>query len=277
MGFRINTNIQSLQVQASLNKLRRDQALSLAKLSSGSRITKSADDSAGLGISEKLKAHIRGSRQGIRNANDGISMVQIAEGGMDEISNILIRLQELSIQSSSDTISDKERRFSNQEFVSLTKEVNRIANSTKFNGRTLLNGEGELAEFQIGVSNDKNLDRISYEPSATNITSSALGLKNLTVSHKEDAQENLKQIDIAIDTVNSRRAGLGALQLRLQSTVNNLENQVENLAAANSQIRDVDIASETAKLTQNNILVNVATTILTQANSQPMAAIKLLS
>ncbi len=276
MGFRINTNVQSLQAQTSLNKIRRAQSNNLSRLSSGSRITKASDDAAGLAISEKLRAKVRGSQQAVRNANDGISMVQIAEGGMNEISNILIRLRELSVQAASDTISEKERTFTDKEFQNLTTEVNRIANSTTFNGRELLNGEGELAEFQIGIYNDAELDRISYMPSETNITAGALNIEGLDVVSKESAQENLGIIDSAIDIVNGGRSGLGALQSRLQSTINNLENQVENLSAANSQIRDVDVASETARLTQNNILVNAATTVLTQANSQPMAAMKLL-
>lgn len=276
MGLRINTNVQSLQAQSSLSKIRAKQSKNLEKLASGSRINRASDDAAGLAISEKLKAKIRGSQQASRNANDGISMVQTAEGGMNEVSNILIRLRELSIQAASDTINDKERAFTDMEFQSLSTEISRIANSTKFNGRDLINGEGGDAEFQVGIFNNAGLDRISYKPSETSVTLSALGLEGIGVAGKSGAQENLNKIDVAIDIVNGGRAGLGALQNRLQSTINNLDTQVENMSSANSQIRDVDIASETAALTQNNILTAAATTVLSQANSSPNAALKLI-
>lgn len=276
MGFRINTNVPSLAAQRSLGQVKREQNASLQKLSSGERIVKAGDDAAGLAISEKLKAQIRGTQQATRNAGDGISMIQTAEGGLNEASNILIRLRELSVQAASDTIGDTERSFSDLEFQSLKQEVQRIAESTEFNGRSLLNGEGGPVEVQIGIRNNENLDRLTYNPENTNATVDKLGVTDLTVSSKEDAQNNLEAIDGAINAVNANRAELGALQNRLQSTVNNLEVGAENLAAANSRIRDTDIAQETANLTKSNILTQSSTSVLAQANNSSQAALRLI-
>ena len=254
----------------------RQQESSLAKLASGTRITKAGDDAAGLAISEKLKANIRGSRQATRNAGDGISMVQTAEGGLNEVSNILIRLRELSVQSASDTIGDQERSFSNNEFQHLTKEVDRLANTTKFNGLDLLTGEGDSLDFQIGIHNDDFNDRIKYEPQLTSAKTSDLGIEGLTVESKGDAQGNLEKIDNALFSVNGSRASLGALQNRLQSTINNLEVKVENLSSANSRIRDTDVAQESSNLSKQNILTQAGTSVLAQANVSKQAALKLI-
>lgn len=276
MGLRINTNVQSLRAQTAVAKVENAKSDNLAKLSSGSRINRAGDDAAGLAISEKLKAEIRGSLQANRNAGDGISMIQTAEGGLNETSNILIRLRELSVQAASDTIGDQERKFSDLEFQHLTSEVGRISASTQFNGKKLLSGEGDTLDFQIGIMNDPNNDRLSYKPQDSSARPSDLGIEGLGVLTKGDAQANLEKIDNAINGVNGNRASLGALQNRLQSTISNLEVKTENLSAANSRIRDTDIAVESAEMAKNNILSAASTSVLAQANNSGSAALKLI-
>ncbi len=276
MGLRINTNTQSLRAQTAMSKVENAKSDSLAKLSSGTRINKAGDDAAGLAISEKLKANIRGSQQATRNAGDGISMIQTAEGGLNEVSNILIRLRELSVQSASDTVGDTERKFADLEFQNLTQEVDRIAASTQFNGKTLLTGEGDALDFQVGIMNDAKNDRLSYRPQDSSAKTSDLGIEGLGVMTKVNAQENLEKIDNAINGVNGNRASLGALQNRLQSTISNLETRTENLAAANSRIRDTDVAMESAELAKNNILSAASVSVLSQANSSGSGALKLI-
>ena len=276
MGLRIATNTQSLRAQTSMNKVEAQKSDSLAKLSSGSRINKAGDDAAGLAISEKLKANIRGSQQATRNAGDGISMIQTAEGGLNEVSNVLIRLRELSVQAASDTVGDTERKFADLEFQHLTQEVERIAASTQFNGKSLLSGEGDTMEFQVGIMNDEKNDRLSYKPQESSARAADLGIASLGVQTKADAQENLEKIDSAINGVNGNRASLGALQNRLQSTISNLETRTENLAAANSRIRDTDVAAESAELAKANILSAASTSVLAQANQSGSSALKLI-
>lgn len=276
MGLRIGTNVQSLAAQRSLGNVKKQQGSSLEKLASGSRINKAGDDAAGLAISEKLKADIRGTRQATRNAGDGISLIQTAEGGMNEVNNILIRLRELSVQSASDTIGDTERSYSDKEFQQLVTEVGRIAESTEFNGKTLLNGEGDDMDFQIGLYNDENNDRLTYQPAQSSVTTDNLGIEGLTVSSKEDSQTNLEVLDKAISTVSENRATLGALQNRLTSTINNLEVKTENLSAANSRIRDTDVAAESAELAKANILTASSTSVLAQANNSSSSALQLI-
>ena len=276
MGFRIATNVQSLSAQRTLNGTREAQNRSLEKLSAGERITRAGDDAAGLAISEKLKAEIRSMRQANRNANDGISLIQTAEGGLNEIQSILIRLRELSMQSASDTVGDVERGFTNKEVQNLVAEVQRISEVTKFNGKSLLNGTLQPMEFQVGTNNNPTQDRLVYDTRDASSTVEKLGLTGLSVSTKVDAQGNLGKIDEAIKTVNDNRAGFGALQNRLQSTINNLMVADENLSAANSRIRDVDVAAESSELTKRNILMQAGTAMLAQANSNGMMALKLI-
>ncbi len=276
MGFRINTNVASLQAQSSLNKVNKESQESFAKLSSGSRITKSADDAAGLAISEKLKANIRSSQQANRNANDGISMVQVAEGGLNETSNILVRMRELSVQAASDTVGDTERGMSNMEYQQLKSEMERISQVTEYNGTKLLDGSGEKKDFQVGTGNNEFQDRISFEPGQLNSGLGSLGAEGLDVSSKEGAQDSLSSIDSAIEKVSGQRALLGALQNRLTSTSNNLQTSTENMSAANSRIRDVDYADETAKQARNSILTSAGTSVLAQANVSGQNALKLI-
>lgn len=276
MGMRINTNVTSLSAQRALGQSNSTQQSSLEKLSSGTRIVRSADDAAGLAISEKLKGQIRSSKQAERNANDGISMIQIAEGGLNEVSNILVRLRELSVQSASDTVGDTERQFTDLEYQNLKQEIQRISEVTEFNGKKLLTGDGGKYDIQIGINNDDFQDRIQFD---TNVLSSgleALGVADLEVGSKEGAQSALKNLDSAIENIAGQRAELGAKQNRLNSTINNLQISTENLSSANSRIRDTDYAAETAKKAKSDILVNAGTSVLAQSNSQGAAALKLI-
>ncbi len=277
MGLRINTNVPSLSAQRSLSQTNNRLDSNLRKLASGKRITRAGDDAAGLAISEKLRAGIRSLRQAKRNANDGISLVQTAEGALGEISNMIIRLRELAVQASSDTVGVTERSFSDIEFQKLKEEIDRIANSTDFNGIKLLNGSGGALEFQIGIGNDPILDRITYDTTASDASLLGLGLGTQSVATKEGAQGSLKALDDSLVRVNGVRANLGAIQNRLTSTVNNLGVSDENLSAANSRIRDVDVASETADLTKNTILQKAGTAVLSQANTIPQIALSLIS
>ena len=278
MGLRINTNISSVQALKSLSEVTDDQNKAVQRLSSGKRINHAADDAAGLAISDKLQAEIRGTLQAKRNAQDGISMIQVAEGGMQEISNILVRLRELSVQSASDTLGERERTFTDLEFQALSLEVDRIAKSTQFNGRSLLDGSVDDAlDFQIGNRNDDFNDRISFAPDKSVATLEYLGVEGLAITEKVEAQENLAKIDEAIETISANRANLGSLQSRLESTVNNLETFQESSMAANSRIRDADIAVESANLARANILSAANTSILAQANSSPATALKLVA
>lgn len=276
MGFRINTNVSSMQAQTAVNKVNKESQESFAKLSSGSRITKSADDAAGLAISEKLKAEIRSSQQANRNANDAVSMVQVAEGGLNETSNILTRMRELAIQSASDTVGDVERGMSNLEYQQLKTEMDRISQVTEFNGKKLLNGEGEKYEFQVGTKGDEFQDRIGFDAGQVNSSIESLGVSSLDISSKQGSQESLASLDSAIEKVSGQRAVLGSLQNRLVSTSNNLQTYTENMSAANSRIRDVDYAEETAKQARNQIITSAGTSVLAQANVSGQNALKLI-
>lgn len=267
MGLRIATNVQSMNAQRNLSTSFEKQASALNKLSSGQRITKAGDDAAGLAISEKLKGSIRSMQQANRNANDGISLIQTAEGGINEVSNILLRLRELSVQAASDTVGDVERGFTDKEFQNLKSEIDRISNVTKFNGTNLLNGSGKTLDFQVGIENSPENDRLQYATAQTDVTLGHLGLSDSGTMSKESAQNNLAKIDMAIQSVNENRAGLGALQNRLSSTVNNLSISTENLAAANSRIRDTDMASESSELTKQSILSQAGTAVLSQVEN----------
>lgn len=276
MGLRINTNVMSLASQRALSKTTRDLNNNFRKLSTGERITRAADDAAGLAISEKFKSQIRSIQQAKRNAEDGISLVQTAEGGLSEVSNIIIRLRELAIQASSDTIGDTERNFSNIEFTQLKEEIERISQASEFNGTKLLDGTSGVLEIQIGVNNDAFKDRLKYDASIINSTLGSLGLSNESVVTQEQAQMSLERLDDALVKVNGFRAELGALQNRLTSVTNNLGVTEENFSQANSRIRDVDVASETAALTKNQILNQAGVSVLTQANQAPNFALKLI-
>jgi len=278
MGLRIATNVASLTSQRHLRETRELLDRSLERLSSGYRINRAGDDAAGLAISEKLRAKIKGLVQAQRNSSDGVSLIQVAEGGLNEVGNILVRLRELGVQAASDTIGDKERKFLDLEYQSLKDEIDRIANSTEFNGSYLLDGTGGSLDFQVNTGGDNLLgvDRISFDAFKLDVNTDKLGLDQLSVKSKTDAQHSLAHIDNAIESVSSTRAELGAIENRLSSTIRNLGVSVENLSAARSRIKDVDIAEETAELTKHNILMQAGTAVLAQANSAPKMALALL-
>ncbi|PIU00621.1 MAG: flagellin FliC [Bdellovibrionales bacterium CG10_big_fil_rev_8_21_14_0_10_45_34] len=277
MGLRINTNVAAINAQRNLagTKLALDK--SLERLSSGYRINRAGDDAAGLAISENLKAQMRGLKQASRNAQDGISLVQVAEGGLNEISSIMIRLRELAVQAASDTIGPVERQFLNVEYDQLVSEIDRIADGTEFNGNALLNGTGAILDFQVGTRNDPAIDRITFDGSKADSNAAALGINLTSVADKASAQNSLSAIDTAIVSVSAMRADFGAIQNRLQSTTNNLAISLENMAAANSRIRDVDVAEETSEMTRNNILLQAGTSVLAQANQSTRTALQLLN
>ena len=277
MGLRIATNTTALNAQRTLGVTRQNLDRSLEKLASGSRINHAGDDAAGLAISEALRAQIRGMRQAKRNALDGVSLIQVSEGGLNEIANMLIRLRELGIQAASDTIGDTERQFTDREFQSLKQEIDRIANVTSFNGTPLLNGKAGIFEIQVGTHNNPILDRVVYNGERADSSLDALKLGGESVATKPGAQLSLSVIDDALIRVNSIRADLGAMQNRLQSTINNLSITDENLSAANSRIRDADMAEEISEMTKQNILMQSGISVLGQANNTNSYALKLLS
>ena len=277
MGLRINTNTASLNAQRNLAKTRLGLDQSLERLSSGLRINRAGDDAAGLAISENLKAQIRGLKQASRNAQDGGSLIQVAEGGLNEISSILIRLRELAVQAASDTIGPVERQFLTVEYDQLISEIDRIADGTEFNGTQLLSGTGSILDFQVGTRNDPNIDRLSFDASRADANTAALGINLTSVADKASAQNALGAIDTSIVSVSAMRADFGAIQNRLQSTISNLAISVENMSAANSRIRDVDVAEETAEFTKNNILTNAGISVLSQANQTANSALSLLN
>lgn len=276
MALRIATNVQSLAAQRTLGINNESQNKNLERLSSGSRINRAGDDAAGLAISEKLKSHIRSMKQSIRNANDGISLVQVAEGAMNEVSNILVRMRELSIQGASDTIGNTERGFIDKEVQALKSEIDRIAASTEYNGHHLLDGTTEALDIQIGIHNNPTLDRFTFDTKNLVTSLDRFGLTDVSTASKETSQGNIDKLDTAITKLNENRSELGALQNRLTSTINNSTIYRENLEAANSRIRDTDIAESTAELTRDNILTQATISVLGQANQNPMAALKLI-
>lgn len=307
MGLRIQTNIQSLNAQRNLVGATQENSKSMERLSSGYRINRAADDAAGLAISEKLKADVRGLNVAKRNANDGISLVQTAEGGLNEIGNILARLRELAVQGSSDTVGNNERGFLNKEYLQLKDEIDRIVKSTEYNGTMLLVGNQEdlpesltnrsnsyPLEIQVGKNwaedidgtenrNQTNIIRIDLQDiDAKTDLGTGLGLGRVDeedgtrVDNKLSAQQSISTIDAAINKVAGYRATLGSIQSRLGSTINNLTIQSENYSAANSRIRDTDFAEETSKMTQSAIIKQAGISVLSQANQSPQAALALL-
>ncbi|MBK9323364.1 MAG: flagellin FliC [Bdellovibrionaceae bacterium] len=274
--MRVTTNIAALNAQRNLIGSQRQINGSMAQLASGSRINKAADDAAGLAISENLKAQIRSASQAQRNANDGISMVQTAEGGLNEIGNIIVRLRELGIQAASDTVGDTERSFVDKEVQQLKNEIQRIASVTTWGATKLLDGSTPDFDFQVGVRNNAEEDRITFHAGENVATLDALGLAGVDYTSKEGAQTALEMLDAAQTQVNGTRANLGALQNRLTSTVDNLGVAQENMSAANSRIRDTDVAQASSEMTRNNILLQAGTSTLAQANQVNSLALKLI-
>ena len=282
MGLVVNTNLLSLNAQRSLNRTQGKLGTSVARLSSGLRINSAKDDAAGMAISMKLASHVRGLNQAVRNAQDGISVVQTAEGGMNEIHNILTRMRELSMQSATGTLSTADRTALQTEFADLKSEIDRISDTVDFNGFKLMDGSLSATgvSLQVGINNTAN-DRITISAATFgNIDASALGLTTAALSSIDSvgaSQSMLTVIDAAIGTVSTRRGNLGAVQNRLGSTIANLEIASENLSAANSRIADADFAIETANLTKNQIILQAGVAVLSQANTIPQYALQLLS
>jgi len=271
--------MSAIAANRALSTSSRDQAKSFQRLASGNRITSAGDDAAGLSISENLRGQVRAMGQAERNASDGISLVQVAEGGLTEIGNMLIRARELTVQAASDTVGDRERGFINNEVQSMVGEIDRIASSTNFNGTALLGGEGGKSElsFQVGTRKEANdSDRISFRPGDYNVKADALGVDSLDFKSIDGAREAMDTVDNAIGRVSEARAKLGATQNKLQSTVGTIQIGRENLQAARSRIADTDVASETSELVRGNILQSAGISVLSQANSSPMQALKLL-
>ena len=274
MGLRVNTNVASINAQRNLASVTDRLGGNYRKLSTGLRISTAADDAAGLAISERLRSQVRSLEQGKRNANDGISLVQTAEGALNEVSSILTRLRELAIQASNGSVSNADKETLDEEFQSLISEVNRIGRSTEFNGIKLLDGSASSVSFQVGFGTTAGIDTLSVSLAAS--LSTSLALNSLDIGSGGVTTTAITNIDSAINTVSSLRGSLGAIQNRLGSTINNLAIQVENLSSAESRIRDVDIAYETAQLTRNNILQQASISVLAQANAQPQSALQLL-
>lgn len=277
MGMRITTNVAAINAQRVMTTNSREMQKSMAQLSTGSRITKAGDDAAGLAISENLKSQIRSYGQASRNANDGISMMQTAEQGMGEVSNIITRLRELGVQAASDTIGDQERSFIQKEVDAMKSEVQRVAESTSFGSRKLLDGQGGVYDIHVGTSANESTDWIAYDAGVADVTIDHLGIADIDFNSKEGARAGLAALDASQSTVNGARATLGALQNRLSSTSDVIGTMVENMSAANSRIRDTDVAASSSELARNNILLQGTTGVLAQANQLPQLALKLIS
>lgn len=277
MGLRIGTNMAAMSANRALTHSSEDQKRTYTRLATGNRITEAGDDAAGLSISENLRSQIRSMGQAERNANDAISFAQVAEGGMTEIGNMLIRMRELGVQAASDTIGDKERGYINKEVTTLLGEVDRIANSTNYNGTQLLNGQASksVLDFQVGIRNTES-DRIKFNANENDVRAGTLGVEGLDYRSVDSARDSLDKVDKAMDKVFGMRASLGAIQNKLHSTISAQGVTKENLSQARSRIADTDIAQETSELTRGNILQSAGVSVLAQANQAPMAALKLL-
>jgi len=273
MSLSIRTNISSLNAQRNMYSTQLQLDSSLARLSSGYRITKAGDDAAGLGISVNLEAQIRSYGQAVRNANDGLSLIQAAEAGLNESANILARLRELAMQSASDGVGNTERGYIQTEAAALVSELQRISQVTEYNGTKLLDGANATLDFQVGVRATDN-DKISFN--TLNATSASLFVSTLNLSTKGGATGALAAIDSGLNAVSSARATLGAAGNRFAETVASIQSMSEALSAANSRIRDVDVAEETSRLSRAQILAQAGVSVLAQANQMPQLALKLL-
>jgi flagellin len=271
MAITINTNIASLNAQRNLSNSQADLNTSMERLSSGLRINSAKDDAAGLGISDRMTSQIRGMNQAVRNANDGISLAQTAEGALQESTNILQRIRELAVQSANDTNSAEDRASLNAEMTQLVSELDRIAGTTTFNGRGLLNGSTASAMFHIGADANQTIT-----VTISNAFASTLGVDTESISSQSAANATISAVDAAIEGIDSMRGSLGAVQNRFESTIANLSNVSENLSAARSRILDADIAEETSVMTSKNILQQAGVSVLAQANQTPQLALSLL-
>lgn len=273
MGLRVNTNIISMTAQRNLASVTGRLEGNYQRLSSGLRVANASDDPAGLGISERLRSQIRSLGQSSRNAQDGASLVQTAEGALAEVNNNLTRMRELAIQSANGTLSDDDRQIVDDEFQALVTEINRIAQTTEFNGIQLLDGTQASLDLQVGIDAGQTITVNLQDTTTATLGLTAAGFD---VTNATNASNALAIIDTATDSVNETRGELGATQNRLESSIRSIANARENLAASESRIRDVDVAEETADLTRNSIMQQAAVSVLSQANVQPQIALSLL-
>ncbi len=274
MPISVRTNVSSLNAQSNLARSSNDLQRSISRLSSGLRVESAADDAAGLAISETFKANIRSLNQAKRNANDGVSLIQTADGALKEVGALLVRMRELSVQSRNGTVNTTQRGFLNDEFANLRSEIDRIVNTTEFNGVSLLDGDQASGlSFQVGIGTSAD-DRLTV--SIATSSTSALGISASTISSTSGADTAIGAIDTAIQRISTRRAGLGAMQNRLSVTMSNIDTYATNLSSANSRIVDVDVAEESANLTKSQILMQAGTAMLAQANQSPQSALQLL-
>ncbi|WP_409261697.1 flagellin domain-containing protein [Pseudomonas putida] len=282
MALTVNTNTTSLGVQKNLNRASDALSTSMTRLSSGLKINSAKDDAAGLQIATRMTSQIRGQTMAIKNANDGISVAQTAEGAMQEQTNILQRMRELAVQSRNDTNSKDDRDALNKEFAQMSDELSRIAKSTQLNGKNLLDGSAGVLTFQVGSNSGAN-NQISisldsgFDAATLSVDSATIAITGSNSAEAEASMNAaLDAIDKALQTINTTRADLGASQNRLTSTVNNLQNINENAEAARSRVQDTDFAAETAQLTKQQTLQQASTSVLAQANQLPSAVLKLL-
>jgi flagellin len=275
MGLTVNTNIAALNAYRNLSSTQTSLSSSLEKLSSGYRINRAADDAAGLAISQGLQSQIGGLTQAARNAQDGINVVQTAEGAMTEVHSILQRLNDLAVQAANDSNDSNARTDIQTEADGLTSELTRISAGTKFNGKTLLDGSAGTLNFQVGADASAS-STIGVDLSGADVSATGLGVDTLKFDNNTDAQTSITAIQTAIQQVSTSRANLGAYQNRLQHTINSVNVTVENLTASNSQIQDTDMAAEMVNFTRNQILQQAGTAMLAQANSVPQSILKLL-
>ena len=271
MSLVINTNVGSMNAQRQLQKSSKGLGETFKRLASGMRVNSARDDAAGLTISTRMSAQIRGLNQSQRNANDGVSLMQVAEGALEETVSSLQRMRELAVQASNASYTSADRATMDKETTQLLAEVQRVAGQTQFNGMSLLNGSFDARTFQVGANSGQSVT-ISIKTAST----AALGVDKIAVSTSDLANKAITAIDTALSSISDIRANLGAMQNRFESTVTNLANVVENTSSANSRIMDMDVAEETAKLTRNSILQQAGTAILAQANQQPQLALQLL-
>ena len=274
MGISLRTNVAALEANTSLSQTNERLNSNMMRLSSGQRINRAGDDAAGLAISEGFRANIVSLDQAKRNANDGVSLAQTADGAFGEVGNLLKRMRELAVQSRNGTNNTSQRGFLDDEFQQLKSEIDRIVSTTEFNGIQLIDGSQSTGiEFQVGAGTTAD-DRLTL--SIATSSTSALGLSTAVISSTGGSDSAINALDLAIEGISTRRAAIGAMQNRLQVTMSNLDTYSTNLSAANSRIVDVDVASETAELTKHNILLQASTAMLAQANQAPQAALQLL-
>ena len=275
--MRVSTNVQSMVAQRYVQQHTEEQAREDSQLASGERIIRSADDPAGLAISEKMKSILRSNSQAERNTNDSISLLQVAEGSLNTMQTITARLRELSMQSATDTVSDMDRTIIDREFQQMKNEVERLPASTSFNGNNIIKDKDSVYDLQIGVNADKNLDRIHYDMGKIMDSRNNFGIANVNLRSKESAQQSLSALDKMMTEISSSRAQLGSMSNRMNSVIQNLQVGRENLASSNSKIRDADIAKESANKAKAQIAQSASLAMLKISNDQPEVILKLVS